>query len=167
MSKSSGKYLYGDWAKAGAILRGLANGQILPAFEAQLKADGELVLKTILGHINSQDLGWVPLSEHTVELKGGSTTVYVETGFLRDNLKVRKVRAPANGVTFFIGADAWTTTLSGEKFSDLMIWLEYGTDKMPARPLIRPSWEEVMPIIQQHWKELLQDLISTGGTIRE
>lgn len=165
MSKKSG--LYGDWAKAGAILRGLAKGEILPAFEAQLKEDGELVLKTMLDHISAQDLRWQPLSEHTIELKGGSTTIYVDTGFLVNNLKVRKVRAPSNGVTFFIGADAWTTTPSGEKFSDLMIWLEYGTDKMPARPLIRPSWEEVMPIIQQHWRELLEDLISTGGTIRE
>ena len=152
---------YGDWARAGAVLRGLSKN-LTPAFVAQLKEDGELVLEKLQGHIDSQDLGWAPLSEHTIALKGGSETVYVETGFLRNNLKVRKVRSPRNGVTFFIGADAWTTTPSGEKFSDVMIWLEYGTDKIPPRPLIRPTWEELEPIIKEHWKDLLQDLVEGG-----
>lgn len=153
---------YGDWARAGIVLRGLSKN-ITPAFRAQLREDGELCLKTLQGHIDSQDLGWTPLSPHTITLKGGDSTIYVETGYLRSNLKVRAVSAPANGVSFFIGADAWTTHgPSGEKFSDLMIWLEYGTNKMPARPLIRPTWEELEPIIKEHWKELLSDLIETG-----
>lgn len=152
---------YGDWAKAGIVLQGLSKN-LTPAFQAQLKEDGELILSELRGHIDKQDLNWVPLSEHTIELKGGSDTVYVETGFLYNNLKVRKVRAPKNGVTFFIGADAWTTTPSGEKFSDLMIWLEYGTDKIPPRPLIRPTWEEIEPIIKEHWKDLLDGLVKGG-----
>ena len=152
---------YGDWAKAGIVLQGLSKN-FTPAFQAQLKEDGELILSELRGHIDKQDLNWVPLSEHTIELKGGSDTVYVETGFLYNNLKVRKVRAPKNGVTFFIGADAWTTTPSGEKFSDLMIWLEYGTDKIPPRPLIRPTWEEIEPIIKEHWKDLLDGLVKGG-----
>lgn len=152
---------YGDWAKAGIVLQGLSKN-LTPSFQAQLREDGELILSELRGHIDKQDLNWVPLSEHTIELKGGSDTVYVETGFLYNNLKVRKVRAPKNGVTFFIGADAWTTTPSGEKFSDLMIWLEYGTDKIPPRPLIRPTWEEIEPIIKEHWKDLLDGLVKGG-----
>ena len=152
---------YGDWAKAGIVLQGLSKS-LTPAFQAQLREDGELILSELRGHIDKQDLNWVPLSEHTIELKGGSDTVYVETGFLYNNLKVRKVRSTKNGVTFFIGADAWTTTPSGEKFSDLMIWLEYGTDKIPPRPLIRPTWEEIEPIIKEHWKDLLDGLVKGG-----
>ena len=152
---------YGDWAKAGIVLQGLSKN-LTPSFQAQLREDGELILYELRGHIDKQDLNWVPLSEHTIELKGGSDTVYVETGFLYNNLKVRKVRSPKNGVTFFIGADAWTTTPSGEKFSDLMIWLEYGTDKIPPRPLIRPTWEEIEPIIKEHWKDLLDGLVKGG-----
>ena len=72
------------------------------------------------------------------------------------------MRDPTNGVTFFIGANAWTTTPSGEKFSDLMIWLEYGTDKIPPRPLVRPTWEEIEPIIKEHWKDLLDGLVKGG-----
>lgn len=157
---------YGDWARAGVALRALGENALTPEFEAQLKEDGELLLKTIQGHIDSQDLGWAPLSEHTVVLKGGSSTIYVETGFLRGNIKVRKVRSAANGVSFFIGADAWTTHgPSGEKFSNIMIWLEYGTDKIPPRPLIRPTWEEIKPIVQEHCKELVGKFLADGAAL--
>ena len=40
-----------------------------------------------------------------------------------------------------------------------MIWLEYGTDKIPPRPLVRPTIEEVEDIIKSHWKELFQELV--------
>lgn len=151
---------FGDWTRAGQILQVLSTGRIVPAFQAQLKEDGELILKTIKGHIDSQDLNWTPLSEHTIELKNGDETIYVETGFLKDNLKVRKVKSPKNGVTYFIGADAWTTHKpSGLKFSDLMIYLEYGTANIPPRPLIRPTMEELESIIKNHWTKLMKDLV--------
>lgn len=153
---------FGDWTRAGVILQGLSVS-LLPAFKAQLQEDGELILKTIIDHIDRQDLNWTPLAERTVELKGGDDTIYVETGFLKDNLQVRKVKSPKDGLTLFIGASAWKTTPDGVKLSDLMIWLEYGTDKMPPRPLIRPTWDELEPIIKNNWRELLQNLIETGG----
>lgn len=151
---------FGDWTKAGQILQVLSSGGIVPAFQAQLKDDGELILKTLKGHIDNQDLNWVPLSNKTIELKNGSETIYVETGFLKDNLKVRKVRSPKNGITYFIGADAWTTHKpSGLKFSDLMIYLEYGTTNIPPRPLIRPTMEELENTIKNHWTTLLKNLV--------
>lgn len=151
---------FGDWAKAGAMLQVLSSGSIVPAFQAQLKEDGELILNRVKEHIDRQDLNWTPLSPHTVALKDGSEAIYVETGFLKDNLKVRKVRSPKNGITYFIGADAWTTHKpSGLKFSDLMIFLEYGTAKSPPRPLIRPTMEELESTIKRHWTKLLKDLV--------
>lgn len=153
---------FGDWTRAGAVLQGLSVN-LCPAFKAQLQEDGELMLKTVLDHIDRQDMNWTPLSERTIELKGGDSTIYVETGYLKNNLEVRRVKAPKDGLTLFIGASAWKTTPDGVKFSDLMIWLEYGTDKIPPRPLIRPSWEEVEPTIKNNWRELLQSLIETGG----
>lgn len=153
---------FGDWTRAGIVLQGLSVN-LLPAFKAQLEEDGNLILKTLINHIDAQDLPWTPLSERTIELKGGDSTIYVETGYLRDNLQVRRVKSVANGVTLFIGASAWKRTPSGVKLSDLMIWLEYGTDKIPPRPLIRPTWDEVEPILKNNWRALLQDLIETGG----
>ncbi len=159
-----GRYMskFGDWTRAGVVLQGLSVN-LVPAFKAQLEDDGNLILEKLLDHIDAQDLPWTPLSERTIELKGGDQTIYVETGYLRDNLTVRKVRSSQNNVTLFIGASAWKRTPDGTKLSDLMIWLEYGTDKVPPRPLIRPTWDEVEPILKANWRDLLQDLIETGG----
>jgi hypothetical protein len=51
------------------------------------------------------------------------------------------------------------------KFSDIMIWLEYGTDAIPPRPLIRPTWDEIEPVLKQHWKGILAELINKGGKV--
>ena len=114
---------FGDWTRAGVVLQGLSVN-LCPAFTAQLQEDGELILKTIINHIDRQDLSWTPLAERPIQLKGGDSTIYVETGYLKDNLEVRRVKAPKDGLTLFVGASAWKTTPSGVKFSDLMIWLE-------------------------------------------
>ena len=155
--------LTGDWNKAGVHMKSLAV-KLKPAFEAQLWEDGQLVLEKMRGHIDNQDLNWTPLAERTIALKGGDDTIYVETGELRNGLTVRRIKSTAKGSTIFVGASPWKRHSGGMKMSDLLIWLEYGTDKMPPRPLIRPSWEEVEPTIKNNWRELLQTLIETGGS---
>lgn len=153
---------YGEWSKAGMTLQALSIN-IFPAFKAQIMEDGELILKKLIGHIDAQDLPWTPLSSRTIELKNGDDTIYVETGYLRDNLSVRRIKSSANNLSIFVGASPWKRTKSGVKLSDLMIWLEYGTSKQPPRPLIRPTWHEVEPIIKNNWREALKDLIDRGG----
>lgn len=148
----------GDWNRAGLYMRNLAV-KLKPAFEAQLWEDGQMVLEKMRGHIDSQDLSWTPLAERTVELKGGDDTIYVETGALKNGLTVRRIKSSVRGSTIFIGASPWKRHEGGMKMSDLMIWLEYGTDKIPPRPLVRPTIEEVEDIIKSHWKELFQELV--------
>lgn len=152
---------FGEWTKAGVILQALAT-KITPSFSAQLQKDGDFILEKLQGHIDSQDLDWTPLSESTVAMKNGDETIYVETGYLRNNLKVRKVKSPSHGVTFFVGASAWDKTPCGVKLSDLMIWLEYGTANIPARPLIRPTMNEVEDVLRKNWENLLKE-ITRGG----
>lgn len=149
--------LRGDWNRAGIYLKNLAV-RLKPAFEAQLYEDGQLVLEKIKEHIDRQDLNWTPLAERTIELKGGDDTIYVDTGELYDGLTVRRIKSLTKGSTIFVGASPWKRHKGGMKMSDLMIWLEYGTDKIPPRPIIRPTHEEVQKVLQQHWKELFEDL---------
>lgn len=151
----------GDWNRAGLHLQNLAV-KLKPAFEAQFMEDGEFVLKTMQGHIDSQDLSWTPLSKHTVELKGGDTTIYVETGALRNGLCVRRIKSTVRGSTIFVGASPWKRHEGGMKLSDLLIWLEYGTDKIPPRPLVQPTIKEVEKILKDHWKDLFEDLVKGG-----
>lgn len=152
---------FGDWARAGIVLQNL-RAKLYPAFEAQMFEDGDFVLKTIHGHIEAQDLPWTPLSEKTIKLKGNNT-IYVETGVLKSQIKVRKVRSAANGLTLFIGASAWDKAANGLKASDLMIWMEYGNSRIPPRPLIRPTWDEVEPILKEHWRALIGDIVEGGA----
>lgn len=149
----------GDWKKAGIYLKNLAV-KLRPAFELLFYEDGEFILKEIRGHIDKQDLNWKPLAERTVELKGGDDTIYIETGELYNGLSVRRIKSTTKGTTLFIGASPWKKHKeSGLKLNDLMIWLEYGTDKMVARPLIQPTYEEVQEILKKHWKDLMKELV--------
>lgn len=150
--------LTGDWNRAGVYMRNLAV-KLKPAFEAQLWEDGQFVLEKMKGHIESQDLEWTPLAERTIELKGGDTTIYVETGALKNGLTVRRIKSSARGSTIFIGASPWKRHEGGMKMSELMIWLEYGTDKIPPRPLVEPTIEEVEDILKKNWKDLMKELI--------
>lgn len=148
----------GDWNRAGLKLQNLAV-RLRPAFEAQFEADGDFVLKTMQGHIDSQDLNWTPLAERTIELKGGDSTIYVETGELRNGLSVRRIKSSVKGSTIFVGASPWKRHAGGMKLSDLLIWLEYGTDKLPPRPLVQPTIEEVTDILKDHWEDLFEKLV--------
>ena len=148
----------GDWNRAGIHLRNIAV-KLRPAFEAKFYEDGQMVLEKMKGHIYSQDLGWTPLTDHTVELKGGDTTIYVETGELRNGLSVRRIKSSVKGSTIFVGASPWKRHSGGMKLSDLLIWLEYGTDKIPPRPLVQPTIKEVEKILKDHWKDLFESLV--------
>ena len=150
--------LTGDWNKAGLYMRNLAV-KLKPAFEAQLYEDGEFVLEVMKDHIDNQDLNWTPLAERTVELKGGDTTIYVETGQLKDGLVVRRIKSSTKGSTIFVGASPWKRHEGGMKMSELMIWLEYGTDKIPPRPLVQPTIEEVKDLLKEHWEDLMKELM--------
>ena len=153
--------LTGDWNRAGAYMKNLAV-KLKPSFEAQIYEDGEFVLEKMRGHIDSQDLSWTPLSEKTVMLKGGDTTIYVETGQLRNGLVVRRIKSSAKGSTVFVGASPWKRHEGGMKMSELMVWLEVGTDKIPPRPLVQPTIEEVEDILKEHWKDLMKELVEGG-----
>lgn len=147
----------GDWNKAGIFMKTLAV-RLRPAFELQLYKDGEFVLEKIKGHIESQDLNWTPLAERTIELKGGDDTIYIETGQLFNGLTVRRIKSTVKGSTIYVGASPWKKHEGGMSMSDLMIWLEYGTDKIPPRPVIQPTYEEVKDILKSHWEDLLKEL---------
>lgn len=145
----------GSWKDAGVMLKTLAT-DFVPQLKAKLYEDGRLVVETIQGHIDRQDLPWTELSEITKQLKHDER-IYYETGYLRDNIGIRKVKSSANELAYFIGASPWKTHKeSGLKFSDLMIYLEYGTDKIPPRPIIRPSYEEVKTKLYKEWSEYFE-----------
>ena len=152
----------GDWNRAVIHLRNLAVS-VRPTFEQQFYEDGEYILQKLRDHIDRQDLGWKPLAERTIALKGGDDTIYIETGELREALSVRRVKSSTKGSVIIVGASPWKShSASGQKLSNIMMWLEYGTDKIPPRPLIRPTYEEVQDDLKKHWKEIFEEICKKG-----
>ena len=149
---------YGDWARANVVLRGLANN-MTDVFRATIDKDGEMIRQKLIGHINAQDLGWTPLSPKTVARKGHDT-IYVETGSLKNGIKVRRISSPAKGYSISVGCNPWTKNSKGDKLSDILIYLEYGTSKIPARPLLRPTWDEVKSVVKEDMRKTLRGLIT-------
>lgn len=153
---------YGDWAKAGVVLRGLSNTKrVRGVFKDALDMNGEMIKDKMVKHIDAQDLNWTPLSPHTVVLKGNDK-IYVETGSLRNGLSVRTIRSPSNGYAVFIGASPYSRNVDGTKLSDVMTYLEYGTSKIPARPLIRPTWNEVKSKVKADMRKTLRGIVRSG-----
>jgi len=155
--------LTGGWKKAGVAL------ELLPAamnegLHTKLYETGEMVVEKMVENIEKQALDWQPLSRFTVEKKGDDT-IYVETGWLKDNLDVRRVATQPNRKRIFIGASPWKThDPSGMKFSDLMILLEYGNPDLgiPARPLVRPTWEQVQEEVREELSDAVEEAMERG-----
>ncbi len=59
----------------------------------------EEVKKTIQGHIDRQDLSWSPLSKNTIRLKHGNSTIYVESGTLRNSITATRI---SSGSTYSV-----------------------------------------------------------------
>lgn len=149
--------LTGQWRECGITLQSLSNNVSKKMNEA-IKEQGEMIKEVMVGHIDNQDLGWTPLSSDTIRIKG-TDIIYVESGELKSELLVRGIKSSVNQSTVFVGANPWTSHKgSGMKSSDLLAKLEYGTSKMPPRPLIRPTWEEVKPIVEKNLKACLGDI---------
>lgn len=152
---------FGDWKKCGMLLKALSV-ELFPVASAKLYEDGKIVVEKMQDHIDSQDLPWKALAETTVQLKQDET-IYLETGYLRDNIGVRKIKSSKKDVAYFIGASPWKThPTSGEKFSDIMMYMEYGTVTQPPRPLVQPTYEEVRKELKAEWEKYMKDLVSGG-----
>ena len=135
----------GDWAKVRHVL-GYNFPKLAPHIIGKMDEYGNLALEIIKGHIKNQSLPWAPLSKDTVRIKGHDK-IYVETGLLSNGLEIKKFGVGGNEV--FIGFSEGKSHESGLSFATLMIYNEYGTVNSPARPLIRPSFEETKKLVKK------------------
>ena len=153
----------GQWQTAGAKIEFIGKNLTPKATEAMREA-GEELAEIMRNHVRNQDLSWKPLAPSTVQQKG-SNLIYIDTGdLLANGFKVRALRGKQKGAKFFVGANVWTKHKpSGLKMSDVMTYLEYGTDKIPPRPLIRPSVEEFKTDFPKKFSKYMNVELGKGG----
>jgi HK97 gp10 family phage protein len=126
--------------------------RLTPLCKVAIMDSGKLVLDKIVEHIDNQDLGWKP------KAKNPGQPLYMETGTLKRDLQVTKLGETDNGISIFIGPPPnGIHEPSRLPYKELMVYLEFGTSKAPARPLIRPTWNEMKPIIEKYIKQYLRD----------
>jgi HK97 gp10 family phage protein len=103
----------------------------LGAINADLKLAGEGIIaewcwnvrENARHAIGTYAYGWQPLSDSTIEHKGGRDEPLLDTGQLRDSIGIKLF--PNRGV---VGTNDETAE-----------WHEYGTSKMPPRPFMLPA----------------------------
>ena len=148
----------GDWDKLNQVLSKIKSSGIVPAFRGKLNDMGDYVVEKIQGHIQSQDLNWSPLSDRTIELKAGDDRIYIDTGLLMNSF-CAKVTTKGSDFCLYVGVDPNATTNDGTKLSDVLIYMEYGTDSQVPRPLIQPTAKEVTPIIKKEVAEAIKKVL--------
>lgn len=151
----------GDWSKFERSIKLLAEKRLIPLLKIRVKESGEIFLQTLVGHIQSQDLPWVPLAEETVRRKGNDI-VYIETGSLVSNLVNKEIIDEPEQYAVFVGAPNLTHTPSGQTFSEIMMYMEYGTFQNPARPLIQPTFEALKKQIGEALVSAVKDAMKNN-----
>lgn len=143
--------LTGDWNKLQRVLAKLL--KIMPVAKAKLYEDGKVAIEQLQGHIDSQDLPWKELSDITVRLKQDER-VYLDTGGLKDSIGMYEITSNDKEVKFFVGASPYATNPdTGERYSDIMLYMEYGTATQVGRPLVQPTYEDIKGKLRSQWKD--------------
>jgi len=140
MPRPPGKY--GDWEQLELWSQMMKQAKYRRRFESDMRALGRAIADKVRAHIRQQDLSWPPLSAVTVAKKGFKT-IYVETSDYYNKINAQlKTGRPGGGMELTVSVRGRHPS-SGMKMQTLGEMLEYGTTKMPARPLWRPTFAEL------------------------
>lgn len=96
---------------------------------------GQKIEELLKTHIIEQDLPWRKLSEVTIKLKGHDT-IFIETGDYYDGIRLEtsyKGKYQAELLVYPSGLNK----KSGINYDQIAFWQEYGTTKIPSRPMWR------------------------------
>lgn len=131
---------YGDWVQTHAWLHGLQVAPLDPFFE-KLKVLGKALQKRIQQHIVEQDLDWEPLAHSTIQQKGFDTVLMNTLEYLQ-KIEFEILKHSLNEWELIVYPKG-DHSASGLSMQTLAMYLEYGTSRMPERPLWRVVFEEI------------------------
>lgn len=131
---------YGDWDSLQGWFAWLAAGGHVPAMEEALGKIGVAVKQALQQHILNQDLPWAPLSDRTVRKKGHDT-IYIETGRYVNSIETE---VNSEGLEAAVSIFPTGKYSDGTKVDKVAFDMEFGTSRMPSRPLWRRVAEEML-----------------------
>lgn len=131
----------GDWSAVESIMSRWGHN-VIPEMQREMEESGELIVERLKAHIAAQDLGWAPLAPSTVAKTGSQ--IYVDSGALSNSFESKPISGFGD-ITIKIGPEGGHP--SGYSAQTIMQWMEFGNSKQPARPLMRPTWDEMRPVV--------------------
>jgi len=141
MTAMTQNVFYGDWKKVKSYLQNAQLGSLSKAMKKPLEALGLAISTKIQQHIKDQDLPWEALSPETVAKKGHDL-IYQETLAYFKGIRYRVYSKKKKQITMdvYLKGDHKP---SGLPLELLGFYLEYGTSKIPERPIWRPTYLEM------------------------
>lgn len=136
----------GDWNKAHALTKALASIMQESAQQSLMKV-GLYAEGAAKKHISNQDLPWRPLSPRTLADKrrrGRSEKIYIDSSTYFQSITSWVVRGKA-----YAGVKRTATYGGGMLVQDIARNMEFGTSRIPARPL----WAPVLAEAKIYWKQ--------------
>jgi hypothetical protein len=124
----------GNWERVTRAIEDLPKSIRVASVRGQKKA-AEKLIKIVKGHINNQDLGWFQRSDST---HSGDSRILVDTEAYLNAIKFWRV-----GELYYAGVKRTAFNSKGERISDYALINEFGSARIPARPLWGPSFEEM------------------------
>lgn len=152
----SNAVLYGDWSKAKQWFSSVRQSPLTEEVKKAADSLGQAITERIQFHIHEQDLPWPPVSTQTTKRSG---KILLESGAYVKSISHEVSTAGKFELTVFVSPKG-THPKSGVAMDLLGSYFEYGTSKMPARPLWRPVVNEI-PTFPE-WKAFLAKIRSLG-----
>jgi hypothetical protein len=141
----------GAWKKVRDWLGGVEEEKVNDIVVDEMALLGAVIVRRVQGHIQAQDLPWAPLAPITIKKKGFSD-IYIEKGDYMVNI-VTELEKRKSRTILRVGPSKLIAR-KGLTFQELATYLEYGTSRMPARPVWNPVFREVKKLTL--WEELMK-----------
>lgn len=149
--------LEGDWDKAIVSLSRM--GEIVTkAAKLGMLQGGRIIEAALVGHIESQDLGWEdldPAYKKYKERKNLSNQIWIATSTTMQNITTEKSK---DGSEVFVGVKREAPRKDGQD-PVLIAWvMEFGSSDgtISARPLFRPTFKEKEAEVQRQIEKQIQ-----------
>lgn len=144
MANGGSFQMQGDWEKAALLIKNLKE-ECEKAHITSLQRFGLKMEEVVLNHISKQDLGWKPLDPKYLSSKvkkGLSDNILVATS---DYFNAIQSWVDKSKRTAYIGVKKGKKDREGNEIGHIARVHEYGAKggKIPARPLWKPSFDEV------------------------
>lgn len=155
----------GQWKELEDDLRGIG-ARLTANLQLTTAQNAEIVRKSLVKHIQNQDLHWAKLNPRYLESKRRrrlSTAILIATSEFMQSITTQM---SSDKLSAFVGVLRNAKRKDGEPGVLIAELHEFGSKarNIPARPLFRPTFAEIKPEVTDRFKAAIKEVLETTGT---